>query len=78
MCTMASEAAAVNSMAKSRSLTASSEFWHTCASMPSPVGHGLAVQRVAGAGQRGGAQRQAVHALAHVLHAFGSRPNIST
>jgi hypothetical protein len=33
-CTITSEAAAVNSMAKSRSLTASSEFWHT-PSMPS-------------------------------------------
>ncbi|MNZ92051.1 hypothetical protein D3C78_1110600 [compost metagenome] len=34
MCTMHSEAAALNSMAKSRSLTASRLFWHT-PSMPS-------------------------------------------
>mmetsp|Transcript_69589 Transcript_69589/g.163584 ORF Transcript_69589/g.163584 Transcript_69589/m.163584 type:complete len:415 (-) Transcript_69589:1059-2303(-) len=34
------------------------------------AGHALAVQRVAGAGQRGGAQRQAVHALAGVQQAL--------
>ncbi len=70
MCTIASEAAAVNSIAKSRSLTASSAFWQT-PSMPSALRHGLAVERVAGAGQRRGAQRQAVDALAHVGHALG-------
>jgi hypothetical protein len=41
-------------------------------------GHALAVQRVAGAGQRGGAQRQAVDAAAHVLQALGVAANIST
>jgi hypothetical protein len=57
-------------MAKSRSLTASRLFWHT-PSKPSARATRLAVQRVAGAGQRGGAQRQAVDALAHVGQALG-------
>ncbi len=69
-CVMISAAAAQNSMAKSRSDTASSELWQT-SSKPSVAGHAQAVDREGGAGQRGGAQRQAVDALAAVGHALG-------
>ncbi len=57
-------------MAKSRSETASSEFSQT-PSKPSSCGHEFAVDRVGGAGQRGGAERQAVDALAAVGEALG-------
>ena len=69
-CTIARLAADVNSIAKSRSLTASRLFWQT-PSMPQRLGDGLAVERVAGAGERGRAERQAVGARAHVGHALG-------
>ena len=70
MCVITSALAAQNSIAKSRSDTASSELWQT-SSKPSVLRHALAVDREGGAGQRGGAQRQAVDALAGVQHALG-------
>jgi hypothetical protein len=70
MCIISSAQAAVNSMAKSRSETASSEFSQT-PSKPSCGGDEFAVDRVGRAGQCGGAERQAVGALAAVDEALG-------
>ena len=69
-CTMQIAAKAPNSSAKSRSLTASRLFWHR-PSKPSACGDALAVQRIAGAGQRGRTERQPVRAPAHVGQPFG-------
>ncbi len=70
MCTMASEAAAGE-------LDGEVAVAHGVQAVLADAVHAqrprdqLAVQRVAGAGQRGGAQRQPVDALAHVGHALG-------
>jgi hypothetical protein len=61
--------AARNSMAKSRSDTASREFSQT-PSKPSSAGHEFPVDGIAGAGQRRRAQGQAVDPLAAVGQAF--------
>ena len=62
---MTSAAQAQNSIAKSRSDTASSEFSQT-PSKPSSLATIIAVDREAGAGERRGAERQPVYALAAV------------
>src|ERR1017187_4209235 len=69
-CTMHSAAAAANSIAKSRSLTASM-LLRQGAAMPRALGPRFAIERIAGAGQRRGAERQAIRARPHLVHALG-------
>ena len=69
MCVITSAAAAQNSIAKSRSLTASSEF-SQIESKPSFLRDQRAIDRIRRPGQRRSAERQAVDALARIEQAL--------